>query len=109
MTEDMKGKWNIIEIKQPGYGATTEWATDDPNAEITKIGEPSLQKVAFIETGVITNGADEGEIWVNEIHVTDSKSKDGRGWKADFNIDWAGKGIIGGLNVDLYRKDINIV
>ena len=106
ITDDMKGKWNVLEIKQPGYGVNTEWATDDPNAEITKVGEPSLQKVAFIETGVITNGADKGEIWVNEIHVTDAKSKDGNAWKTDFSINWAGRGAIGALNVNLYRKGI---
>ena len=100
-------KWNVIEIKQTGYGATSAWATDNPNATITKVGEPSLQKIAFIETGVQTNGADTGEIWVNEIHVTDVKSKDGNAWKADLNIDWDGKGKIGGLNIDLHRKSID--
>lgn len=104
MTEDMKGKWNVIEIKQPGYGANAKWDENDP--KINKVGEPSLQKIAFIETGVITNGADKGEIWVNEIHVTDSKSKDGNAWKTDFSINWSGRGAIGALNVNLYRKGI---
>ncbi|MCR4662489.1 MAG: hypothetical protein K5622_01215 [Endomicrobiaceae bacterium] len=105
MTDDMKGKWNLIEIKQPGYGANARWDENDPR--ITKVGQPSLQKIAFIETGIQTNGADNGEIWVNEIHVTDSKSKDGNAWKADFNINWDGKGAIGGINVDLHRKSID--
>jgi len=105
ITDDMKGKWNVIEIKQPGYGAMAVWDTNDPR--ITKEGEPSLQKIAFIETGVETNGTDEGEIWVNEIHVTDSKSKDGNAWKTDFSINWRGKGAIGALNVNLHRKGID--
>ena len=105
MSDDMKGKWNVIEIKQPGYGASAVWDVNDPR--ITKVGEPSLQKIAFIETGVQTNGADVGEIWVNEIHVTDAKSKDGNAWKADFSIDWDGKGAIGAINVDLHRKSID--
>ncbi len=105
ITEDMKGKWNVLEINQPGYGAMAAWDTNNPR--ITKEGEPSLQKIAFIETGVETNGADAGEIWVNEIHVTGTKSKDGNAWKADLNINWSGRGRIGGLNVDLYRKNID--
>ncbi|WP_372520857.1 hypothetical protein, partial [Candidatus Ruminimicrobiellum ovillum] len=105
ITDDMKGKWNLLEIRQPGYGAMAAWDINDPR--ITKQGEPSLQKIAFIETGIKTNGADKGEIWVNEIHVAGSKSKDGNAWKADLNINWNGKGRIGGLNVDLYRKNID--
>ena len=107
ITEDMKGKWNVIEIKQPGYGVNAKWETDDPNATITKVGEPSLQKVAFIETGIKANGIDMGEIWVNEIHVTDAKSKDGNAWKTDFSINWSGRGAIGALNVNLHRKGID--
>ena len=107
MSSEMKEKWNVIEIKQKGYGATTEWVTDDPNATITKVGEPSLQKVAFIETGVKAKGIDKGEIWVNEIHVTDAKSKDGNAWKTDLSINWAGRGAIGALNVYLHRKGID--
>ncbi len=105
ITDDMKGKWNLLEIKQPGYGANATWDTNDPR--ITKVGEPSLQKIAFLETGIQTNGADTGEIWINEIHVTDAKSKDGNAWKADFNIDWDGKGRMGGITVDLHRKSID--
>ena len=105
MTDDMKGKWIVIEIDQPGYGASAVWDVNDP--KITKVGEPSLQKIAFIETGIKTNGADSGEIWINEIHVTDAKSKDGNAWKADFSIDWGGKGAIGAINVDFHRKSID--
>ncbi|MBR3628206.1 MAG: hypothetical protein IKN42_05110 [Elusimicrobia bacterium] len=105
MTDDMKGKWNVIEINQPGYGANARWDENDP--KITKVGEPSLQKIAFIETGVQTNGEDKGQIWINEIHVTDAKSKDGNAWKADLNINWGGKGAIGAINVDLHRKSID--
>ena len=105
MTDEMKGKWNVIEINQPGYGANARWDENDP--KITKVGEPSLQKIAFIETGVQTNGEDKGQIWINEIHVTDAKSKDGNAWKADLNINWGGKGAIGAINVDLHRKSID--
>ncbi len=105
ITENMKGKWNLIEIKQPGYGATAVWEINDP--KINKVGEPSLQKIAFIEAGVITKGADSGEIWVNEIHVSDAKSKDGNAWKADFNINWAGTNRIGEIDIDVHRKSID--
>lgn len=107
ITNDMKGKWNVIDIKQTGYGASSQWETDDVNATITKVGLPSLQKIAFIQTGMITNGADTGEIWVNEIHVTDAKSKNGNAWKADFGIKWDGTGKIGTLNIDMHRKGID--
>lgn len=105
ITDDMKGKWLVLEIKQPGYGANARW--DENDSKITKKGVPSLQKIAFIETGIETNGADIGEIWINEIHVTDSKSKDGNAWKADLNINWGGKGKIGSLNVDFHRKGVD--
>jgi len=105
ITDDMKGKWLVLEIKQPGYGANARWDENDP--KITKKGVPSLQKIAFIETGIETNGADIGEIWINEIHVTGSKSKDGNAWKADLNINWGGKGKIGALNVDFHRKGVD--
>lgn len=107
ITQDMKGKWNLMEIKQTGYGATAEWATDDAKATIEKVGEPSLQKIAFIETGIKTKQADTGEIWVNEIHVTDAKSKDGNAWKADFNINWAGTNRIGEIDINVHRKSID--
>lgn len=107
MTEDMKFKWNLITIKQTGYGATAKWATDDPNATITEVGNPSLQKVAFIETGLKTGGADTGEIWVNEIHVTDAKSKDGNAWKTDLSLKWSGTEKIGAINIDVQRKGID--
>ena len=107
MTVDMRDKWNLIEIKQTGYGATATWTTKDARAKIRKEGNPSLQKIAFIETGVQTKGAVSGEIWVNEIHVTDAKSKDGNAWKTDLNINWAGTGRIGEIDIDIRRKSID--
>ncbi len=107
ITEDFMKKWNLIEIKQSGYGATAKWVTDDPKATITVVGNPSLQKIAFIETGIVTNGIDVGEVWINEIHVADAKSKDGSAWKTDLNLKWNGTDKIGTVNVDLHRKSID--
>ena len=107
ITEDFVKKWNLIEIEQSGYGATAKWASSNTSGTITVKNNPSLQKVAFIETGIITNGIDTGEVWINEIHVADAKSKDGSAWKADFNLKWKGTDKIGAVSVDLHRKSID--
>ncbi|MBQ3834455.1 MAG: hypothetical protein II816_02935, partial [Elusimicrobia bacterium] len=107
ITDDFMNKWNLIEITQTGYGATAKWATSDSKSTIITVGNPSLQKVAFIETGVRTNGVDVGEVWINEIHVTDAKSKDGSAWKADMSLKWAGTDKIGAISVDMHRKSID--
>lgn len=105
ITEDLKGKWTLISIKQTGYGATAEWSSEDTH--ISKTGTPSLQQVSFIQTGIKTKQADAGEIWVNEIHVKGAKSKDGNAWKVGLNLKWDGTGNVGPVTLDLNRKSID--
>ena len=100
-------KWNLITIKQERSGATGKWVCDDPNASIEVVGKPTLQHISFIQTGIKTSQADEGEIWVNEIHVKDTRAKDGSAWKTDMNLRWDGTGTIGSLDVNVYRKSID--
>jgi len=107
ITDDFKGKWNLITIKQERSGATGKWVCDDPNASIEVVGKPTLQHISFIQTGIKTSQADEGEIWVNEIHVKDTRAKDGSAWKTDMNLRWDGTGTIGSLDVNVYRKSID--
>lgn len=107
ISSDLVGQWTVLSVDQTGYGATARWETKDSNVTITTVGNPSLQKIAFIETGVQTTGADKGEIWINEIHVTDAKSKDGSAWKADLNVKWAGTNKVGEITVDMHRKSID--
>lgn len=105
ITKDLKDKWNLIAIKQEGYGATAQWSTEDTH--VSKVGSPSLQQISFIQTGIKTKQADAGEIWVNEIHVKDAKSKDGNAWKVDLNLKWDGTGEVGAVTLDLNRKSID--
>ena len=97
----------MITIKQERSGATEKWVCDDPNASIEVVGKPTLQHISFIQTGIKTSQADEGEIWVNEIHVKDTRAKDGSAWKTDMNLRWDGTGTIGSLDVNVYRKSID--
>ncbi|MFA7073992.1 MAG: hypothetical protein WC234_02245 [Endomicrobiaceae bacterium] len=105
ITEDLKGKWTLLSVKQTGYGATAEWDASDTH--VTKIGSPSLQQVSFIQTGLKTKQADAGEIWVNEIHVKGAKSKDGNAWKVNMNLKWDGTGAVGPVTLDVNRKSID--
>ncbi len=108
ITPDFMNKWNLIEITQSGYGATAKWVSSNTDGTISEpVGNPSLQKIAFIETGIQTNGIDIGEVWINEIHVADAKSKDGSAWKTDMNLKWSGTNKIGAVSVDMSRKSID--
>ena len=108
ITDSLKGKWTLITIKQKGSGVKGKWVSDDPNVIIDEpVGTPTLKHISFIKAGIKTSQADAGEIWINEIHVKDTKSKDGSAWKTDMNLRWDGNGTIGAVDVNVYRKSID--
>ena len=72
-----------------GVGYTTLYTSYDPNHDTNKvsiIGNPTLSDVRVVMVGVRNNSAKEksGEIWVNELKVTDF-DEDG-GWAAKANV-----------------------
>lgn len=72
-----------------GVGYTTLYTSYDPNHDSNKvsiIGNPTLSDVRVVMVGVRNNSSKEksGEIWVNELKVTDF-DEDG-GWAAKANV-----------------------
>lgn len=106
VTDSLKGKWTLITIKQEYSAVASKWISTD-GGTITIVGNPSLSKVAYLQTGIKTNQADAGEIWINEIHVTGAKTKDGNAWKVNTNLRWRGTDLIGPVNLSLSRKSID--
>ena len=75
-----------------GVTYQTEYSEFDPNNtknKITVVGNPSLSEVKTIMIGVRNNARDikSGEIWVNELRLTDF-NEDG-GWAANANLNIA--------------------
>ncbi len=97
---DIKLKRNTAKREeQSGVGYATVYSERDPNNEkntISVLGNPSLSDVRVIMIGVRNHAATvkDGEVWVNELKVT------------DFNEDggWAGK-----ANMTLNMSDIATV
>ena len=108
ITDDFKGKWTLITIKQEASGATGKWVCEEHNASIEVVGTPTLKHISFIKTGIKTSEADTGEIWVNEIHVKDTKAKEGSAWKTDLNLRWDGNGTVGAIDINVHRKSIDL-
>ena len=105
--------WRIVNIyqydinndnKPERWAANVNGDTTTVTGATTKIvGTPSFQNISQIKLGVrASKGPKTSEIWVNDIHVTDSWRKQGYAWRADadFNIPgWMGFGI--------KRKEVN--
>jgi len=83
------GGWKLLTInlaeKDGKYGADTMESSD---GTITKAGSPDLTNIAEIKL-MIVNGTGstitDGEIWVNEIHVTGARKKEG--WAGRIGLD----------------------
>lgn len=106
ITENLKGKWTLITIKQEYNSVSSKWVSTD-SGTITIVGNPSLKQIAYLQTGIKTNQADTGELWINEIHVTGAKGKDGNAWKVNTNLRWDGTDFLGPVNLSLSRKSID--
>lgn len=90
---DLKKERNVVK-RQEGSGVsyTTVYSAYDPNHEgnkVSVIGNPSLSDVRVVMLGVRNNSNKEknGEVWVNELKVTDF-DEDG-GWAAKANVNLA--------------------
>jgi len=77
--------WKLLAInlaeKDGKYGADTMESSD---GTITRVGSPVLTNIAEIKLMIVNDTASnisDGEIWVNEIHVTGARKKEG----------WAGR------------------
>jgi hypothetical protein len=106
MTDNLKGKWTLISISQEHNSVASKWISTD-SGTVTIVGNPSLEKIAYLQTGVKTNQADAGDVWINEIHVTGAKSKDGNAWKVNTNLRWNGTDFVGPVSLALSRKSID--
>ncbi|NIM03695.1 hypothetical protein GTN66_06065 [bacterium] len=83
------GNWKLLTIdlldKDGKYGADTMESSD---GTITRVGSPDLTNIAEIKLMVVNDtGSDisDGEIWVNEIHVTGARKKEG--WAGRIGLD----------------------
>ncbi|MFB0527119.1 MAG: hypothetical protein ACETVO_06595, partial [bacterium] len=80
--------WELLTIslldKDGKYGADTIESSD---GTITRVGSPVLTNIAEIKLMIVndTTGDIDGEIWVNEIHVTGARKKEG--WAYRFGLD----------------------
>ena len=99
--------WKLITIKQPGTARAVSWVSDDPNATITVVGQPRLERISQFTLGVLApQGTNSRQIWFNEIHVVGSKTLDGPAWKTAGNLKWNGSGAVGSVSVGVNRKEI---
>lgn len=102
------GKWKIVKIDQKGNGSATKWSSADPNAVISVVGTPSLEKVSQISLGVNPSSSTfSGEVWFNEIHVMGSKKINGTAWRAGGNMRWNGNDTVGAISIGADRKAID--
>jgi hypothetical protein len=91
--------WRLISIPQIDInndGKPELWGAGDVMSSTRTVGSPSLQNISQFKMGVRTTAVRSGEIWVNEIHVTDSWKKDGYAWRANADLTWPGWGAFGG-------------
>ncbi|WP_413853961.1 hypothetical protein, partial [Candidatus Ruminimicrobium bovinum] len=106
VSNDMKGKWNLINIKQEYNTVSSRWISKD-NGVTSFEGEPDLSRIAYIQLGVQTSKADSGEIWFNEIHLKDAKIKEGNAWKVNSTLRWNGTTFVGATTLNVSRKSID--
>lgn len=87
---DLKKERNVKKNEsESGVSYTTLYSSYDPNHDgnkVSVIGNPSLSDVRVVMVGVRNNSSTDksGEIWINELKVTDF-DEDG-GWAAKANI-----------------------
>jgi len=88
--------WKLLNIEQIDTNGDTKpdlWQTTYPASSTTVVGLPSLQNITQIKLGIRTTaGTKSGEIWVDEIHMTEAWLKEGYAWRtnADFLVpEWA--------------------
>ena len=84
------GDWKLLTINLKDidgkYGADTMESSD---GTITRAGSPVLTNIAEIKLMIVNDtGSDisDGEIWVNEIHLTGARRKDG--WAGRLGVDF---------------------
>jgi hypothetical protein len=85
---ESSGKWKLITIEQKDTdefedGIPDEWYPED---SCEKVGSPSFSKISQIKIGIRSSTNTSGEVWVNEIHVTDSWQREGAAKR--LNIDF---------------------
>ncbi len=71
------------------YGTPyTETDPQKPNNQVTIVGNPTLSEVKIIMIGVRNNGkvSKSGEVWVNELRVTEFNEEGGWAGNANLNI-----------------------
>ncbi|MFC1501405.1 hypothetical protein ACFL58_03025 [Elusimicrobiota bacterium] len=87
ITADWNKSWKLITIKQQGRaGYADHWVLQDNEGSISITGSPSLKNISQIKVGIRTTGPTSGEVWVNDIFVTDSFKKDGQARKIDMGF-----------------------
>jgi hypothetical protein len=81
--------WKLLTIKldeiDREYGADTMTSSD---GTITRVGAPVLTNIAEIRLMIVndTENSIDGEIWVNEIHLTGARKKEG--WAGRLGVDF---------------------
>ncbi|URA11089.1 hypothetical protein [Thermospira aquatica] len=82
-----KERWQKVEILLD----TFEMRLNDTLYKPTRRGNPYLHEVKAVGFGIAVNGGEpvnRGNIWINEIHVTDDKSEVGWATLASTTLDW---------------------
>ncbi len=92
---------NYFEYRQPINW--TGWqlvSIDLPNGFTSVVGTPSLENILNIRLGLIGNGS-SGEIWVDEIHLTDPVVEIGRASKFTLDTAYTDWGTVSGKYRDM--------
>lgn len=113
--------WKLITIQQAdinGDNKPEKWLADATPGAKTKItGNPNLLNISQLRVGVRAKGPDKsGEVWFNEIHVSEAWKKEGNAWRLNTDLDWPGWISMGGkrksidrsfqtFSADVYNRD----
>lgn len=84
----------------------TGWHTisvDLPNGFSDRKGYPNLQNISLIRLGIIGNG-NSGEIWVDEIHLTEPKVEEGAAQKFNSGLRYSDWGTVNATYRDVDDK-----
>ena len=93
--------WKKISVHQtdPGNGVMNNWASGTPGTVIVSSGAPTLQQVSEFVAGVYdrraAGPAQQGAVFLNEIHVSQPVVRVGSAHKAQADFEYAGWGTFG--------------
>jgi len=88
--------WMVVTIHQTDTNRDEQpdtWVAEDPKrVAISIVGVPNLSQISQIKLGIVNNTATpiQNDIWVNEIHLSESNVRVGNARAYKFDTTWQG-------------------